>query len=97
MIDNDLGDEVEDSWRAHVSRSDLSETSFRDYLLAYYRDAPFEARHLDLFGRYFRALAQVEGAFLIHCAAGKDRTGILAALTQHLAGVNGPIFWPTIC
>jgi len=24
---------------------------------------------------------------LIHCAAGKDRTGILAALTHHLAGV----------
>ena len=25
---------------------------------------------------------------LIHCAAGKDRTGILAALTHHLAGVS---------
>jgi len=25
---------------------------------------------------------------LIHCAAGKDRTGLLAALTHHLAGVH---------
>ena len=25
---------------------------------------------------------------LIHCAAGKDRTGILAALTHHLVGVH---------
>jgi protein-tyrosine phosphatase len=88
VIENDLGDEEEDPWRTHVSRSDLSEASFRDYLLAYYRDAPFEARHIDLFGRYFHAVARTEGAVLIHCAAGKDRTGILAALTHHLAGVD---------
>ena len=25
---------------------------------------------------------------LIHCAAGKDRTGLLAALTHHVAGVH---------
>jgi protein-tyrosine phosphatase len=87
VIDNDLGDE-EDSWRVHVGRSDLSEASFRDYLMGYYRDAPFEARHIDLFGRYFHAVARAQGAVLVHCAAGKDRTGILAALTLHLAGVN---------
>ncbi|OYW26963.1 MAG: protein tyrosine phosphatase, partial [Caulobacter sp. 12-67-6] len=28
------------------------------------------------------------GPVLIHCAAGKDRTGILAALTHHVAGVS---------
>ena len=27
-------------------------------------------------------------AVLVHCAAGKDRTGILAALTHHVAGVH---------
>src|SRR5450432_2474417 len=88
VIENDLGDEGEDSWQAHIRRSDLSETSFRRYLMDYYRDAPFEARHIDLFGRYFRAVAKAEGAVLIHCAAGKDRTGLLAALTHHLAGVR---------
>jgi len=87
IIENDLGDDEEDSWQAHIRGSDLSEASFRNYLLAYYRDAPFEARHIDLFGRYFHAVAKADGAVLIHCAAGKDRTGILAALTHHLAGV----------
>jgi len=28
------------------------------------------------------------GAVLVHCAAGKDRTGIICALTHHIAGVH---------
>ena len=88
VIENDLGDDREDAWQAHIRGSDLSEASFRRYMFDYYREAPFEARHLDLFTRYFRALAKADGPILIHCAAGKDRTGILAALTHHLAGVH---------
>jgi protein-tyrosine phosphatase len=88
VIDNDLGDEGEDSWMVHVRDSDLTEASFRDYLVNYYRAAPFEERHTDLFSRYFRALTEVDGAVLVHCAAGKDRTGILVALTHHVAGVH---------
>jgi len=88
VIDNDLGDEAEDSWVAHVRDSDLTEASFRKYMVDYYRAAPFEERHVDLFSRYFQALAGVDGAVLIHCAAGKDRTGILVALTHHVAGVH---------
>ncbi|MHB8530632.1 MAG: tyrosine-protein phosphatase, partial [Caulobacteraceae bacterium] len=37
---------------------------------------------------YFRALAGESGPVLIHCSAGKDRTGLLAAFTHHLAGVH---------
>lgn len=88
VILNDTGEDDEDSWHAHIRRSDLSEAAFRDFLLDYYRRAPFEARHVDLFTRYFAALAEADGPVLIHCAAGKDRTGILAALTHHLAGVH---------
>jgi len=88
VIDNDLGEDESDSWHDHIRASDLSAASFRAYLMDYYRAAPFKARHLDLYARYFRALAAAEGPVLIHCAAGKDRTGILAALTHHLAGVH---------
>ncbi len=88
VIENDIGNEGEDSWMVHVRDSDLTETSFRDYMLGYYRTAPYEERHVDLFSRYFKALAGVDGAVLVHCAAGKDRTGILVALTHHIAGVH---------
>ena len=78
----------DDPWWSFVKSSDLSEAAFRQYLMDYYRGAPFVPRHQDLFARYFRALADTDGAVLIHCAAGKDRTGVLAALTHHLAGVH---------
>jgi protein tyrosine/serine phosphatase len=88
VIDNDIGDTPEDPWLAFVRASDLSSDAFRGHGLGYYRDAPFEERHIDLYSRYFRALADTDQAVLIHCAAGKDRTGLLAALTHHLVGVH---------
>ena len=88
VIENDLGDVATDPWLEFIKTSDASEASFRGYLLNYYRHAPFEPRHIDLFTRYFRVLAEADGPVLIHCAAGKDRTGLLAALTHHLMGVH---------
>ncbi len=88
VIDNDLGVSGEDPWHAFLHSSDLSVGSIRDYMVEYYRRAPFKERHLDLFRRYFQALAAASGPVLIHCAAGKDRTGLLAALTHHVAGVG---------
>jgi protein-tyrosine phosphatase len=88
VIATEIGaDEADDPWWSFVASSDLSEAAFRDYLIGYYRDAPFDPKHVDVFARYFSALGETEGAVLIHCAAGKDRTGILAALTHHLIGV----------
>jgi protein tyrosine/serine phosphatase len=86
IVNDDQYDE--DSWRNHIASGELSEASFRAYLIDYYRKAPFDVRHVDLFRRYFQALTQTDGPVLIHCAAGKDRTGILAALTHHVAGVH---------
>ncbi|MBV8683392.1 MAG: tyrosine-protein phosphatase [Caulobacteraceae bacterium] len=86
VIANDA--EQPDSWQEHIRTSDLTPESFRRYLVTYYREAPFEPRHVDLFRRYFQTLAETDRPVLIHCAAGKDRTGVLAALTHHIAGVD---------
>jgi len=39
-------------------------------------------------GRALTDLAHAEGATVVHCSAGKDRTGWLVALVQYLCGVD---------
>ncbi|PZR37399.1 tyrosine-protein phosphatase [Caulobacter segnis] len=87
VIDNDLGVTGTDPWIEFITSTDLTEDAVHDYMDEYYRRLPFKARHIDLFRRFFLALAEGKGPALIHCAAGKDRTGVLAALTHHIAGV----------
>jgi Protein tyrosine/serine phosphatase len=88
VIENDIGQEHADEWHEFIAGSDLTAESFRRYMLDYYDGAPHARRHVDLYSRYFQALARTDGAVLVHCAAGKDRTGILCALTHHVAGVH---------
>ena len=88
VIENDIGQDTADEWATFIQTSDLTAASFRAYMVDYYDKLPFQRRHIDLYTRYFRALAETDGAVLVHCAAGKDRTGILCALTHHVAGVN---------
>ncbi len=88
LIENDGDEASSDPFIEFIRASDVSEGAFRDYMLGYYRGAPFDDRHLDLFSRYFGALGRTDGAVLIHCTAGKDRTGLLAALTHHVAGAH---------
>jgi protein-tyrosine phosphatase len=40
------------------------------------------------FGDALQALATAEGAILVHCTAGKDRTGFLVAVIQTALGVS---------
>lgn len=42
----------------------------------------------DILKRYFATLAQSRGTSLVHCAAGKDRTGIAVDLLHHVLGVH---------
>ena len=53
-----------------------------------YREMPFDPMFVALLRDYFAALAEAEGAVLVHCAAGKDRTGVAVALTHHTLGVD---------
>jgi protein tyrosine/serine phosphatase len=41
-----------------------------------------------IFTRYFNALDENDGGSLVHCFAGKDRTGIAASLALHVLGVH---------
>ncbi len=60
----------------------------RDRMLAVYTRMPDNPAMQTMFGRYLTALAEREGASLVHCFAGKDRTGIAAMLLFHILGVS---------
>jgi protein tyrosine/serine phosphatase len=53
-----------------------------------YAGMPYRANLVVVLKRHFAALAAGEGASLIHCFAGKDRTGLSVALTHHVLGVH---------
>ena len=88
VFESDLGTDGEAPHITFLKESDLTPDSGRRFMTSTYRALPFAPEHIDLFSRYFRALADSDRPVLIHCAAGKDRTGVLAALTHHLVGVG---------
>ena len=80
-------DEVEPPHLAFLLEPGLTPAIVADRMLAFYRESPFDPGRTDIFRRYFAALAEADGATLVHCMAGKDRTGIVVALTHHALGV----------
>ncbi|MEZ5957389.1 MAG: tyrosine-protein phosphatase [Hyphomonadaceae bacterium] len=70
-----------------LMQSDLTPQSVHDYMVSLYREIPFDPRIVALYRDWFRELAD-GGAGVIHCAAGKDRTGIACALTLFALGVD---------
>lgn len=69
-----------------LKESEITEDSTRGYMMGSYRRIPFEAGHQALFRQFFEAAEKGEGAALVHCAAGKDRTGVLCALVLEALG-----------
>jgi protein tyrosine/serine phosphatase len=86
VIDCDRGDRGASPHLEFLQQGDLSGPAVEAYLLDYYRNAFFEPRHQELFARAFKALETIDGAILIHCSGGKDRTGLLAALIRTALG-----------
>ncbi|MEM1197006.1 MAG: tyrosine-protein phosphatase [Pseudomonadota bacterium] len=58
-----------------------------DRMIAVYTRMPVNPAMIAMFTRYFEALDTRGGASLVHCFAGKDRTGIAASLLLHVLGV----------
>ncbi len=88
VIETEIEGDAEAPHLKFLREADLTAESGHAFMVEEYARLPFEPAHLDVFGRYFQALAETGGPVLIHCAAGKDRTGLLAALTHKLLGVD---------
>jgi protein tyrosine/serine phosphatase len=86
VIESDLTSDTPD-WVEALKTSPMTPDWFYENTLGHYRLHAFEPRLIAVFGGLMRTLAEGEGAVVVHCAAGKDRTGAACALVHHLAGV----------
>lgn len=59
----------------------------RERYLDFYSGLPSDPRYMSLIGRTLTAAADADGPLLIHCSAGKDRTGIVCGLILSLLHV----------
>lgn len=89
IVHADEGDA--DALAAHVAfllKAEVTPQSARAFMLSFYEDVPFDAALKGLYGRWFEGLDLHDGAGLVNCAAGKDRTGLACALTLSLLEVD---------
>ena len=88
IVTNDGGREDQPAHIAFLSEPDVSPDSVEQYMTDYYVAAPYRPHMIALYREWFDHLAETDGAALVNCAAGKDRTGIICALTLELLGVD---------
>jgi protein-tyrosine phosphatase len=69
-------------WQAGPDEVPAPERQTRGVYVAYLRDRPESVVGA------LRTVAHSDGAVVVHCAAGKDRTGVLVALALDLVGVE---------
>lgn len=66
----------------------VTEADARGAMCRLYAEMPYRPNLVAVLRRHFAALADEGGVNLIHCFAGKDRTGMSVALTHHVLGVH---------
>lgn len=69
-------------WNREITHSVEVENESTSFYLSYIVDRP------DSVLASLRTIATAQGASLVHCAAGKDRTGTIVALALRLAGAD---------
>lgn len=89
-ITHDGGRETDAPHIRFLSQVSVDADIADQWMAEYYVEAPYKTHHVEMFKDWFGQLVAMpgEGAGLVNCAAGKDRTGILCALTHHVLGVS---------
>lgn len=60
----------------------------RAAMMRLYEGIAFRPNLVPMLRCYFEVLLRAEGPSLVHCVAGKDRTGFAVAMAQHVLGVE---------
>ena len=90
VLTDDRGREQDAPHHKFLQQVEADAEKADNWMNDYYKAAPFKAHHVALYSGWFKTLANLgeAEAALVNCAAGKDRTGILCALTHHVLGVS---------
>ena len=90
VIESQFGGPAEAPHLRFLREEVLTFDSIRQFMTETYRRLPFDEGNQFVFKEGFKALASGEDGdgFIVHCAAGKDRTGIFCALVLWELGVD---------
>ncbi|MCP2670971.1 tyrosine-protein phosphatase [Maricaulaceae bacterium EIL42A08] len=90
VIESDHAGPAEAPHITFLREADLTFDTIREFMTATYKRLPFDEGNQHVFREGIKALAErgEDEAFVVHCAAGKDRTGIFCALVLSEAGVD---------
>lgn len=76
----------------HCPTEDPEDKQFTERFGPYLKEPAHYADYLRLFpdklAAVFKAIAAARGGVVVHCAAGRDRSGIVAVMLQNLAGAS---------
>lgn len=76
----------------HCPTEDPDHSRFSELFGPYLKDPAQYADYLQLFAgniaAVFRAIAASPGKVVVHCSAGRDRSGVIALMLQQLAGLS---------
>ncbi|MCB5280427.1 hypothetical protein BJQ89_00149 [Arthrobacter sp. ES1] len=76
----------------HAPTEDPGNSEFRKLCVPYLNDPAYYADNARIFpeklAAVFKAVADARGGVVIHCSAGRDRSGMIAAMLQDLAGAG---------
>lgn len=90
VIESDHAGPAEAPHLRFLREADLTFESIRAFMTETYKRLPFDEGNQHVFREGIKALAdgEDEDGFIVHCAAGKDRTGIFCALVLWELGVD---------
>lgn len=71
-----------------AAKEGINAATVYDRMIDTYTDMPYRPALVATMRMYFAALAEQDSASLVHCVAGKDRTGLTVAVLHNLLGVH---------
>lgn len=78
----------------HAPTEDPANSEFRELCVPYLNDPAYYRDNARIFpgklAQVFKAVAAARGGVVIHCSAGRDRSGMIAAMLQDLGGAGEP-------